>query len=122
MAMLEGRGSLGQALILSPAIFDWMTSNHLPPSIRFDPDCDLLGPMAPYPDQGRGFGLGVLVRTAPGLASLPGTAGDFSWSGLSGTYAWVDPQRDLSCALLMQSPTNRRDFISILRRLVYGCL
>ena len=122
MAMLAGRGSLGQARILSPAIFDWMTSNHLPPSIRFDPDCDLLGPMAPYPDHGRGFGLGVLVRTAPGLASLPGTPGDFSWSGLSGTYAWVDPERDLSCALLMQSPTNRRDFISLLRRLVYGCL
>lgn len=44
---------------------------------------------------GYGFGLGVAVRMEPGLASVPGNAGEYSWNGAYGTGFFADPQEKL---------------------------
>src|SRR3990167_1136982 len=56
------------------------------------------------PASGCGFGLGVAVCTATGLATRPGSAGQYSWSGLGGTFFFVDPAEDLFAILLTQAP------------------
>ena len=35
---------------------------------------------------------------------MPGSAGDFSWVGITGTYFWVDPKEKLVAVLMVQSP------------------
>ena len=42
-----------------------------------------------------GFGLGVAVRTTPGIARMMGSVGEFAWPGASGTNWWVDPREEL---------------------------
>ena len=44
---------------------------------------------------GLGFGLGFEVRTATGEAALPGSVGEYGWSGTAGTMFWVDPKEQL---------------------------
>ena len=34
----------------------------------------------------------------------PGSPGDFSWSGITGTLFWVDPQTKLVAVLMAQTP------------------
>jgi CubicO group peptidase (beta-lactamase class C family) len=53
---------------------------------------------------GEGFGLGFLVRKDEGRNPLPGSIGDFSWSGAHGTYFWVDPKENLVAILMVQNP------------------
>ncbi|HEX7649398.1 MAG TPA: serine hydrolase, partial [Noviherbaspirillum sp.] len=69
-----------------------------------------------------GFGLGFAVRTASGGAFMPGSVGDFTWSGLAGTYFWIDPQEDLYAILLMQAPEQRNYYRQLFRNLVYGAI
>ena len=38
-----------------------------------------------------GFGLGLAVRTTPGIVRLMGSVGEFTWPGASGTNWWADP-------------------------------
>jgi CubicO group peptidase (beta-lactamase class C family) len=121
-AMLRGRGTLEGVRILSPRTFGFMVSNHLPPGVSFGPDIASLGPLAPTPAAGQGFGLGFAVRMEAGRNTLPGSGGDFFWSGLSGTYCWVDPAQELAGMILMQSPNRRDHYRSILRRLTYAAL
>jgi CubicO group peptidase (beta-lactamase class C family) len=52
---------------------------------------------------GEGFGLGFLVRKEAGRNPLPGSVGDFSWSGAHGTYFWVDPREKLTATLMVQN-------------------
>jgi CubicO group peptidase (beta-lactamase class C family) len=56
------------------------------------------------PENGIGFGLGFAARTQPGRNPLPGSVGDYSWSGVSGTYFWTDPKHQLIAVLMMQAP------------------
>ena len=71
---------------------------------------------------GQGFGLGVSVRIDAGRAPHPGSVGDFSWAGLSGTYFWVDPAERLVAVLMLQAPAVRIYYRSLLRQLVYQAL
>ena len=50
---------------------------------------------APIPEFGQGFGLGFCVRKASGRNPVPGSVGDFYWSGVHGTYFWIDPKEQL---------------------------
>ena len=54
--------------------------------------------------QGHGFGLGVAVRTTPGIARMMGSVGDFSWPGASGTNWWADPKEQLAVGFMAHSP------------------
>ena len=102
--MLNG-GELDGVRILAPHTVALMTSDQLPPSTeRHSPVAMLLGAFGPTPEMGTSFGLGFAVRTAPGRNPVPGSVGDFSWAGITGTYFWVDPKEKLAVVLMIQAP------------------
>ena len=49
------------------------------------------------------------MRIAAGEAPLPGSVGDYHWSGMAGTYFWIDPAEDLIAIWLMQAPSQLDD-------------
>lgn len=87
-----------------------MTSDHLAPGLAREPYItQMMSDLAPAVEFGQGFGLGVGVRTAPGLAPVPGSVGDFFWQGASGPYFWIDPVLDLTAILFVQLQPNQVD-------------
>lgn len=118
--MLMNGGELGGTRLLSPTTVRLMTSDHLTPDIRRSPSTAVLfGALAPTAELGIGFGLGFAVRTHVGRNPLPGSVGDFSWSGVTGTYFWIDPQQELIAILMMQAPAERLHYRYLMRTLVY---
>jgi CubicO group peptidase (beta-lactamase class C family) len=116
--MLRAGGKLGAADILGRKTVQLMTSDHLGTEIRsriadtMDPSC-----------AGYGFGLGFAVRRHDGIAAMPGTTGDFYWSGVYGTYFWVDPVEQLSVVFMGAVPgLMRLRYRQLLRSLVYQAL
>jgi CubicO group peptidase (beta-lactamase class C family) len=53
---------------------------------------------------GFGLGLGLAVRTAPGVVRMMGSVGQFSWPGASGTDWWADPKEELAVVYLSAAP------------------
>jgi CubicO group peptidase (beta-lactamase class C family) len=115
-SMLANGGSLDGVRILSRKTVRFMASDHLAdmPGARATPDF--------LPGQGYGFGLGFAVRTAAGASVVPGSVGDFNWSGLAGTYFWIDPEEGLIAIWLMQAPEQRAHYRQLFRNLVYAAL
>jgi CubicO group peptidase (beta-lactamase class C family) len=117
--MLLSGGTLDGVRILSPASVRLMTADHLGHAIAT--------PISPgeaaMQSPGYGFGLGVAVRLADGLASVPGSAGDYFWSGSAATGFWVDPREDLAAVFMAQTPgAMRLRLRRLLRQLVYQAL
>lgn len=112
LQMLLGGGQLDGVRLASAHTIAFMTADHLGPLTVAG---DLLIP-------GYGFGLGVAVRTATGLASQPGNPGQYSWSGMGGTFFFVDPAEDLFAMVLTQAPGQLRPLCALLPGLVYGAL
>ena len=114
--MLYNEGELDGVRILSRKTVRYMTSDHLAalPGAAAHPNF-LAGP-------GYGFGLGFAVRTHDGAAIIPGSIGDYHWSGLGGTYFWVDPQEKLLAIWMMQAPEQRAYYRQLYRNLVYAAL
>jgi CubicO group peptidase (beta-lactamase class C family) len=114
--MLSNHGSLDGVRILSRKTVQYMTSDHLGdlPGARATPDF--------LPGPGYGFGLGFAVRIANGDAIVPGSLGDYNWSGMAGTYFWIDPVEDLAAIWLMQAPEQRAHYRQLFRNLVYAAL
>jgi CubicO group peptidase (beta-lactamase class C family) len=68
---------------------------------------------------GFGFGLGVAVRTQAGVAGVPGTLGEFLWSGAQGTMFWVDPREEMAVVFLANTPgPARRHYRELVKTLV----
>jgi CubicO group peptidase (beta-lactamase class C family) len=114
--MLANHGALDGVRLLARKTIEFMTADHLgalPGATN--------GPMY-LPGPGYGFGLGFAVRTAQGGPYTPGSVGDFNWSGLAGTYFWIDPREDLIAIWLMQAPEQRDYYRQLVRTLVAGCL
>ncbi|MCJ2052466.1 serine hydrolase domain-containing protein [Methylobacterium sp. J-070] len=113
--MLNG-GSLAGARLLAPATVRLMTADHLGTAIA-------KGAYYP-PGPGYGFGLGVAVRLAAGEAPFPGSVGDWFWSGVGGTYFWVDPAAGFFALLMMQtaSAAQRQHYRTLTRAMVYAAL
>jgi CubicO group peptidase (beta-lactamase class C family) len=121
--MLLNGGELGGARLLAPPTIALMTSDHLTPETRRSPSTPaLFGALAPTPEFGLGFGLGFAVRTHSGRNPLPGSVGDFSWSGVTGTYFWIDPQQELIAILMMQAPLQRLHYRYLMRTMVYQAI
>jgi CubicO group peptidase (beta-lactamase class C family) len=118
--MLLSGGELNGARLLSPTTVALMASDHLTPDMGYGPlTRTQFGALAPVPENGIGFGLGFAVRTQPGRNPLPGSVGDYSWSGVSGTYFWIDPKQQLIAVLMMQAPIQRLRYRYLMRTLVY---
>lgn len=118
--MLLNRGELRGVRLLSPQTVDLMTRNHLPAQVTTGPyDLDVLAPTAAM---GQGFGLGVCVRIEQQRNPLPGSVGDYSWAGSTGTYFWVDPRERLIGIALTAAPEVRTAYRAKARRLVYRAL
>ncbi len=96
--MLLNGGALGDVRILGRKTVEYMTSNQLGPEV-----VNLVGNADPTRAD-YGFGLGVAVRTTPGVVKLMGSVGDFSWPGASGTNWWVDPKEQLAVVFMAQTP------------------
>jgi len=120
--MLNG-GELGGTRLVSPATVGLMTADHLPPNVAYGPQMrSMFGALAPVPENGIGFGLGFAVRRDAGRCALPGSVGDYSWSGVSGTYFWIDPQQQLIAILMMQAPIQRMRYRYLMRAMVYAAI
>jgi CubicO group peptidase (beta-lactamase class C family) len=116
--MLRSGGKLGSADILGRATVRLMTSDHLPASF-VSKIADAMDPAA----TGYGFGLGFAVRRQDGIAALAGSAGDYYWSGVYGTYFWIDPREQLSVVFLAAAPgLIRLRYRQMLRNMVYQAL
>jgi CubicO group peptidase (beta-lactamase class C family) len=116
LRMLLAGGALDGVRILAPTSVRLMTSDHLGTAIA-------KGAYYP-PGPGYGFGLGVAVRLAAGEAPVPGSVGDWFWSGVGGTYFWVDPTAGFFALLMMQtsSAAQRQHYRTLTRAMVYAAL
>jgi CubicO group peptidase (beta-lactamase class C family) len=111
--MLLNNGELDGVRILSPATVRRMTTNSLPPDIRFA--SSNMGPR-----NGAAFGLGFGIRTDAASSWVPGSVGSFTWSGVWGTYFWVDPAEQMIAIQLIHVATNFDRFTRPFRNLTYG--
>ena len=115
--MLVNGGSLDGKQILSPQTVANMTSNHLGPAIR-----NTVGLIEPH-REGYGFGLGVAVRTEPGMAAVSGNVGEYSWNGAYGTVFFADPKAKLVVVVGTAAPGEiRKYYREQVQSLVYGAM
>ena len=121
--MLLGGGEREGVRILSRKSVELMRSDHLPPGIAFSATTRAqFEESAPIPEFGQGFGLGFCVRKEAGLNPVPGSVGDFYWSGVHGTYFWIDPSEQLIGILMLCAPDLRRHYRALMRQLTYQAL
>jgi len=111
--MLVGGGTLDGARIIGHKTLQLMASDHLGPKVRVD------SPMLPA---GHSFGLGFAVRTHQGMAPFAGSVGQFYWSGVAGTFFWIDPKEELFTVFMSQGPGQREYFRTLTRSMVYAAL
>lgn len=115
--MLANGGSLDGVQVLSPQMVRLMTSNHLTPAIRNN-----VANVEPHRG-GYGFGLGVAVRVADGLAAVPGNVGEYSWNGAYGAGFFVDPKEKLVVVFGTAAPGDLRKYYrEQIQDLVYGAM
>ena len=112
LQMLLNNGQLDGKRLLGRKTVELMTADHL-------------GPIQGAPDllpTGYGFGLGFAVRLQPGIATMPGSTGQYYWSGAAGTSFWVDPAERLFAVLMIQAPGPREYYRVLFRDLVYSAI
>ncbi|MGH9349604.1 MAG: serine hydrolase domain-containing protein [Vicinamibacterales bacterium] len=108
--MLANGGALDGVRLLSRPTVELMMSSHTQD----------LGPSAVFP--GHGFGYGGWVRESLGRSSRTSSEGTWGWSGIYGTYFWVDRKEQLVTILMHQlSPRNNR-LSELFLALAYGAI
>jgi CubicO group peptidase (beta-lactamase class C family) len=111
--MLLNGGVLDGNRIIGRKTLQLMASDHLEPHVKVD---------SPLMPPGHGFGLGFAVRTQSGIAPFAGSVGQFFWSGMGGTFFWIDPVEDLFAVFMSQGPGQRTFTRTLARNLVYAAL
>jgi CubicO group peptidase (beta-lactamase class C family) len=116
--MLRAGGKLAGVDVLGRGTVKLMTSDHLPPTF-VGKIADKMDPAA----AGYGFGLGFAARRQDGIAAMAGSAGDYYWSGVWGTYYWIDPKEELAVVFMAVAPgLIRLRYRQMARNLVYQAL
>src|SRR5215475_10615861 len=111
--MLLNGGSLDGNRIIGRKTLELMASDHLSPQVK------IVGDLVP---PGHGFGLGFAVRREAGIAPFLGSKDQFYWSGMGGTFFWIDPKEDLFAVFMMQGPGQRQHTRTLVRDLVYAAV
>ncbi len=115
--MLMNHGRAGETQLLGRKTVDYMLSDQLGPNIK-----NLIGNADPTRAD-YGFGLGLAVRTTPGVVRMMGSVGQFSWPGASGTDWWVDPKEELAVVYLSAAPGPLRWYYrQLINALVYQAI
>ncbi|MBS0548771.1 MAG: serine hydrolase [Proteobacteria bacterium] len=96
--MLLNGGELDGKRYLTTTTVKRMTTDQLAPGTPFK------GEVGKWvgPKWGTSWGLGFEVRTNPDYSLRPGAVGSFGWSGIWGTYFWIDPTARLAVVMLIQ--------------------
>jgi CubicO group peptidase (beta-lactamase class C family) len=111
--MLRNGGTLDGNRIIGRKTLELMAADHLGPDVVTNGT--LLSP-------GHGFGLGFAVRREAGIAPFPGSVGQYFWSGIAGTFFWIDPKEDLFAVFMSQGPGQRDYTRTLVRDLVYAAV
>jgi CubicO group peptidase (beta-lactamase class C family) len=111
--MLRNGGTLDGNRIIGRKTLELMASDHLGAGVKIN--STLLAP-------GHGFGLGFAVRREAGIAPFPGSVGQYFWSGIAGTFFWIDPKEDLFVVFMSQGPGQRDYTRTLVRDLVYAAV
>jgi CubicO group peptidase (beta-lactamase class C family) len=111
--MLLNGGELDGARIIGRKTLALMASDHLGPQVKIN------GTLL---SAGHGFGLGFAVRTQGGIAPFPGSVGQYFWSGIGGTFFWIDPAEELFAVFMSQGPGQREYTRTLVRGLVYAAV
>ncbi len=121
--MLLNGGELDGVRLLAPKTVAHMAADHLPPDVQYGITTrPRFGALAPVPEMGYGFGLGIAIRNDQGRSPVPGSVGEYFWGGVTGTYFWIDPQEDMVVVLMLQAPDQRLHYRYLTRQLVYAAL
>jgi CubicO group peptidase (beta-lactamase class C family) len=113
--MLLNGGALGNTQLLGRKTVELMTANH------WTGDGSPFPPGFPMPG-GSGFGLGMRTLIDVAQSGLPGSTGEYSWSGAFSTSFWIDPIEQLFALLMVQlEPMNLR-YTRIFQVLTYQAL
>jgi CubicO group peptidase (beta-lactamase class C family) len=67
-----------------------------------------------------GFGLGFGVRRRDGRGSVPGSAGQVSWSSYSGSTFLIDPKESIVALSMAESPSGWRRLFPMFHNLLWG--
>lgn len=116
--MLLNKGTFNNRRILGRKTVEYMTSNHLGSDVE-----NLIGQTGDPTRADWGFGLGVAVRTSPGIARTMGSVGEFAWPGAHGSNWWADPREELVVVWMAHSPGEIRwEYRQLISALVYQAL
>ena len=96
--LLADGGIVGGQRLLSERLFAELARQQLADGVD--------GP-AGYTGPGFGFGLGLAVRHDWGPAAMPCTAGELTWSGISGTALFVQPKQRWFALLMSANMASR---------------
>jgi CubicO group peptidase (beta-lactamase class C family) len=111
--MLLNGGKLDGVRIIGRKTLELMACDHLGPDVKIQ---------GTLTQPGHSFGLGFGVRTQAGIAPFMGSVGQFFWSGIGGTFFWIDPKEDLFAIFMSQGPGQRVYTRTLVRNLVYAAL
>jgi len=104
LQMLLSGGSLNGSRILSQDSIKLMTQNQIGELVvetQRGPN-PLLTQAFPLGAGRDKFGLGFQIAVADGEEGHLRSPGSYSWSGLSNTHFWVDPEKGIAAVILMQ--------------------
>ncbi len=111
--MLLNGGVLDGARIIGRKTLEFMAADHLDATVKI---------MGTLTQPGHSFGLGFGVRTQEGIAPFSGSVGQFFWSGMGGTFFWIDPKEELFAVFMSQGPGQRVYTRTLVRNLVYAAV
>lgn len=111
--MLLNGGKLDGMRIIGRKTLELMASDHLNGGVKIQ---------GTLTQPGHSFGLGFGVRTQAGIAPFMGSVGQFFWSGMGGTFFWIDPKEELFAVFMSQGPGQRVYTRTLMRNLVYAAL
>jgi CubicO group peptidase (beta-lactamase class C family) len=113
--MLLHSGKLDGERILSRKTIDLIREKHVMPAVG--------GSYGFLQLLGYGYGLGVRTMLDTAAAGLNGSAGEWAWDGMLGTWYCVDPAEDLVAVFLIQrTPGGHDDLPKRFAQTIYGAI